>query len=107
MVAPAMQCPICGGNLADGRPIDVCTACHKSLTGAVAVRATGEFMAPSPGAIDAASAGELATAANTCSWCGKGEHEVKKLLGRGGVSMCNECVALCVDILDAELGTWR
>jgi hypothetical protein len=102
-----MQCPICGGNLADGRPIDVCTACHKSLTGAVAVRATGEFMAPSPGAIDAAVAGELSTAARSCLWCGKDEHQVRKLLGRKDASICNECVKFCVDILDEELGTWR
>ena len=29
--------------------------------------------------------------------------QVKKLLGRGGVALCNECVRLCCDILDAEL----
>jgi len=103
-----MQCPICGGELAEGKPIDVCGACHKSLSGGIVVRATGEFLAPSPVALAAASAGEpVAHAANACSWCGKGKDEVKKLLGRAGVSMCNECVALCVDILDAELGTWR
>jgi hypothetical protein len=32
---------------------------------------------------------------------------VKKLLGRGGVALCNECVSLCCDILDAEVGDWR
>ena len=31
-----------------------------------------------------------------------------RLLGRGGIALCNECVSLCSDILDAELGdTWR
>jgi hypothetical protein len=107
MVTP-MQCPICGGALAEGRPIDVCVACHKSLAGGVAVRATGEFLAPSLAAISAAEAAEpLAHSGNACAWCGKAEPEVKKLLGRAGVAFCNECVALCVDILDAELGTWR
>ena len=106
----SMQCPICGGALAEGKPIDVCAACHKSLVGGVAVRATGEFLVPSPAALAAAERGEpLAPLANVCAWCGKGEADVKKLLGRAGVALCNECVALCVDILDAELGDgkWR
>lgn len=111
-----MQCPICGGALADGKPIDVCAACHKSLVGGVAVRATGEFLVPSPAALAAADAGSspfgeaarpLALPSDACAWCGKHESQVKKLLGRGGVALCNECVSLCVDILDAELGTWR
>jgi hypothetical protein len=107
MVGP-MQCPICGGALAEGKPIDVCAACHKSLVGGLAVRATGEFHVPSPAALAAAERGEpLALPANACAWCGKDESQVKKLLGRSGVALCNECVALCVDILDAELGTWR
>jgi hypothetical protein len=111
MVA-AMQCPICGGALAEGKPIDVCAACHKSLVGGIAVRATGEFVVPTPAALAAAEAGELlfneaSRPANGCAWCGKDESQVKKLLGRAGVALCNECVALCVDILDAELGTWR
>ena len=47
-------------------------------------------------------------ATNVCAWCGKHEREVKKLLGRGGVALCDECVSLCCDILDAELGgEWR
>ena len=47
-------------------------------------------------------------ATNVCAWCGKLEREVKKLLGRGGVALCDECVSLCCDILDAELGgSWR
>jgi hypothetical protein len=115
-MVPAMQCPICGGALAEGKPIDVCAACHKSLVGGMAVRATGEFLVPTPDALAAAEAGDspfgeasrpLARPANACAWCGKDESQVKKLLGRGGVALCNECVSLCVDILDAELGTWR
>jgi hypothetical protein len=107
MVA-AMQCPICGGTLADGKPIDVCVACHKSLVGEMSVRATGEFMALSPAVLAAAEAGNvMVPPAGHCAWCGKAEAAVKKLLGRSGVALCNECVALCVDILDAELGDWR
>jgi len=35
-------------------------------------------------------------------------HQVKKLLGRGGVALCDECVSLASDIMEAELGSgWR
>ena len=34
--------------------------------------------------------------------------EVKKLLGRSNVALCNECVSLASDIMEAELGAdWR
>src|SRR4030095_14521499 len=47
-------------------------------------------------------------ATSLCACCGKLEREVRKLLGRGGIALCDECVALCCDILDAELGgSWR
>ena len=35
-----------------------------------------------------------------CSFCGKGQSEVKRLIAGPGVYICNECVALCNDILD-------
>ena len=38
-----------------------------------------------------------------CSFCGKGHSEVKKLIAGPGVYICNECVELCVSILDKEL----
>ena len=87
----------------------VCTACHRTLGGGLAVNATGEFRVPTPEQLDDAGAtGERVRATNICAWCGKLEHQVKKLLGRGGVALCDECVSLCCDILDAELGdTWR
>jgi ClpX C4-type zinc finger len=48
-----------------------------------------------------------AAVAPRCAWCGKREDEVRKLLGRGAVALCEECIALAADILDAELGEWR
>lgn len=86
----------------------VCTACHKSLGGGLAVNATGEFRVPTELLEVAEASGERVRATGACAWCGKLEHEVKKLLGRGGVALCDECVSLCCDILDAELGdSWR
>lgn len=34
-----------------------------------------------------------------CSFCGKSQHEVKKLIAGPSVFMCDECVDLCVDII--------
>jgi ATP-dependent Clp protease ATP-binding subunit ClpX len=34
-----------------------------------------------------------------CSFCGKSQHEVKKLIAGPTVFICNECVELCVDII--------
>lgn len=38
-----------------------------------------------------------------CSFCGKSQHDVKKLIAGPAVFICNECVHLCKDILSEEL----
>lgn len=37
-----------------------------------------------------------------CSFCGKGQKEVKKLIAGPGVYICDECIDLCNDIIDEE-----
>ena len=37
-----------------------------------------------------------------CSFCGKSQAQIDKLIAGPGVYICNECVDLCVDILDEE-----
>ncbi len=37
-----------------------------------------------------------------CSFCGKSQHEVRKLISGPTVFICDECVALCNDIIDNE-----
>ena len=37
-----------------------------------------------------------------CSFCGKGQNEVKKLIAGPSVFVCDECVELCLDILQEE-----
>jgi len=37
-----------------------------------------------------------------CSFCGKTQHEVKKLIEGPSVWICNECISLCNDILEEE-----
>ncbi len=37
-----------------------------------------------------------------CSFCGKSQHEVRKLIAGPSVYVCDECVALCNDIISEE-----
>jgi ATP-dependent Clp protease ATP-binding subunit ClpX len=38
-----------------------------------------------------------------CSFCGKSQREVQKLIAGPTVYICNECIGLCGDIIDEEL----
>jgi ATP-dependent Clp protease ATP-binding subunit ClpX len=37
-----------------------------------------------------------------CSFCGKSQHEVKKLIAGPAVFICDDCTGLCQKILEAE-----
>ena len=37
-----------------------------------------------------------------CSFCGKSQHEVRKLIAGPSVYICDECVELCIDIIREE-----
>jgi hypothetical protein len=103
-----MRCPLCAQPLDGGELVMVCRPCHQSMGASLDVSTTGEFrvapselMAPEP---------ELSgpiTSNGTCAWCAKTEPQVRKLLGRGAAALCDECISLACDILDAELGPWR
>lgn len=38
-----------------------------------------------------------------CSFCGKDQDQVKKLVAGSGVYICNECIELCAEIVEEEL----
>ena len=38
-----------------------------------------------------------------CSFCVKNQHEVKKLVAGPAVFICDECIDLCIDIIDVQL----
>lgn len=40
-----------------------------------------------------------------CTFCGKKQNEVKRIIAGPGVNICNECVELCQDILDDDYTT--
>ena len=40
-----------------------------------------------------------------CSFCGKSQHEVKKLIAGPTVFICDECVELCMDMIKEEVKT--
>jgi len=42
-----------------------------------------------------------------CSFCGRSQTEVAKLIAGPAVYICNECIARCVEILDEEGITLR
>lgn len=39
-----------------------------------------------------------------CSFCGKSQEQVKKLVAGPGVYICDECIDLCTEIVEEELG---
>ena len=49
-----------------------------------------------------AAGARRSTAPLTCSFCGKHQRQVDKLIAGPGVYICNECVDLCVDIIAQE-----
>jgi ATP-dependent Clp protease ATP-binding subunit ClpX len=53
----------------------------------------------------AASARSSATGTLACSFCGKHQHQVGKLIAGPGVYICNECIDLCAQIIAEERPT--
>ena len=52
-------------------------------------------------------------AAPRCTFCGKSENQVRKLVTGSGAAICDECIELCVDIIseervkDAQINTFQ
>jgi len=44
------------------------------------------------------------TASLACSFCGKSQKDVKKLIAGPTVYICDECIELCNDIIAEEVG---
>ena len=38
-----------------------------------------------------------------CSFCGKRQEQVKRILSGPDVNICDECVAICADIIDESM----
>ncbi len=112
---PLSPCLLCGGSLRDARQVSVCRDCHGKLaiSATAQVASTGEYTAMSDEAVARILAeGEmpalLKPVAAVCTWCGKAADQVKKILRGNDACICNECVGLCADVMEAELGEdWR
>lgn len=108
-------CPLCGRDPEHPMRLEVCGECYQEMTaaGAGVLQATGEFHAMTPERVENMLATTrpkslTGTPDLACTWCGKPRSEVKKILSGQAGHICNECVALCSDILAAELGPdWR
>src|SRR5258708_10598356 len=46
---------------------------------------------------------EIGSGLLRCSFCGKSQKQVKKLIAGPGVYICDECIELCNDIIEEEL----
>jgi ATP-dependent Clp protease ATP-binding subunit ClpX len=40
-----------------------------------------------------------------CSFCGKSQNEVKKIIAGPNVFICDECVELCAEVVNEEIKT--
>ena len=38
-----------------------------------------------------------------CSFCGKSQEQVRKLIAGQGVYICDECITLCQEIIEEEM----
>ncbi|HWM87887.1 MAG TPA: ClpX C4-type zinc finger protein [Kofleriaceae bacterium] len=110
-------CPMCSERLDSPMQVAVCGSCYQELRsgGSVPLLSTAEFAPITPErAAELVKSRQVRARARTgdaevaCTWCGKLRSEVKKLLASGDAHICNECVALCADVLESELGAdWR
>jgi ClpX C4-type zinc finger/Glyoxalase superfamily protein len=42
-----------------------------------------------------------------CTFCGKSQHEVRKLIAGPSVYICDECVELCMGIVNDDVPVWK
>ena len=106
-IAPAsreVRCSFCHAGrtqtrkLIDGPAVYVCEACvhlaDRVLRGDAAAEAEWARRTAPPGDGDRSS----------CSFCGYAPEQVAGMVASSGVRICRECLALCMDILEEELG---
>jgi ATP-dependent Clp protease ATP-binding subunit ClpX len=51
----------------------------------------------------ASSSGKGSKVPYRCSFCGKGQEQVRKLIAGQGVYICDECITLCQEIIEEEM----
>mgnify|MGYP000635711717 CR=1 FL=1 len=52
----------------------------------------------------ASSSGKGTKVPYRCSFCGKSQEQVRKLIAGQGVYICDECIELCNEIIEEDLG---
>jgi len=55
----------------------------------------------------AAAQGSAPRKTLNCSFCGKSQHAVRKLIAGPSVYICDECVEICLDIIREEAPIWK
>ena len=51
----------------------------------------------------ASSSGKGTKVPYRCSFCGKSQEQVRKLIAGQGVYICDECITLCQEIIEEEM----
>jgi ATP-dependent Clp protease ATP-binding subunit ClpX len=51
----------------------------------------------------ASSSGKGTKVPYRCSFCGKSQEQVRKLIAGQGVYICDECISLCQEIIEEEM----
>jgi hypothetical protein len=57
-----------------------------------------------PGVTDVLHGSEINSASASSAFCGKRSHQVRRLIAGPEVLVCDECVAVCVVVLEDEIG---
>ncbi|GEM_PF-2743343 len=100
--APEVTCTFCGrsrtqvGKVIAGPDGYICDGCVSLADG---VLSTGAPATSAAAQLSAVAAGENAR----CAFCGKDRDRVAGMASAGRITICNECVGLCQDILTEEL----
>ena len=107
----ALTCSFCGKaqqevrKLIAGPTVYICDECIKLCNDIIAQEVEREGVAS--GEASAGSRSEKAVTGPTrllcCSFCGKNQRDVKRLIAGPTVYICDECIGLCNDIIAEEI----
>jgi hypothetical protein len=106
-----LQCSFCGKSqrevrkLIAGPTVYICDECIKLCNDILAKEAERRDLSPDEAAPRPKGEGEANKSGQLlcCSFCGKSQREVQKLIAGPTVYICDECIGLCNDIIAEEI----
>ena len=104
-----LRCSFCGKHqrevrkLIAGPTVYICDECIKLCNQIIAEEAKREEPPEQPAPPKAERRAKKRNQTLCCSFCGKSQREVKKLIAGPNVYICDECIGLCNDIIAEEI----